>query len=206
MATTSMATTVCSEIVKSTGLPCCRPVINFSSHCGYHASAKKPRQKHTPRMLEECAICYTNMLHTQPRQACGHRFHDRCIVRWFKTGHNTCPLCRAVLNDEPLSDYEDDPTYFPMTLAPMAPAPMAPPSSVPVAPAPVAHVPMTPVPLAPAPMTGSRLNPIIIEDDILAPLYTPTTPDNFQPRYIPVSPLFHPYSQPVARTLVFDHL
>jgi hypothetical protein len=55
------------------------------------------------------------MLHSQPRQTCGHRFHDRCIVRWFQTGHHTCPLCRSVLSEDTLSDIEHDPTYTPDT-------------------------------------------------------------------------------------------
>ena len=55
------------------------------------------------------------MLHSQPRQTCGHRFHDRCIVRWFQTGHHTCPLCRSVLSEDTLSDNEHDPTYTPDT-------------------------------------------------------------------------------------------
>ena len=106
---------VCSSFVKSTGRPCCRPVIDFSSHCGYHVPNKKQRTFRQPKPLEECAICYTNMLHSQPRQTCGHRFHDRCIVRWFQTGHHTCPLCRSVLSEDTLSDNEHDPTYTPDT-------------------------------------------------------------------------------------------
>ena len=106
---------VCSSFVKSTGRPCCRHVIDFSSHCGYHVPNKKQRTFRQPKPLEECAICYTNMLHSQPRQTCGHRFHDRCIVRWFQTGHHTCPLCRSVLSEDTLSDNEHDPTYTPDT-------------------------------------------------------------------------------------------
>src|SRR6056300_1331717 len=106
---------VCSSFVKSTGRPCCRPVIDFSSHCGYHVPNKKQRTFRQPKPSEECAICYTNMLHSQPRQKCGHRFHDRCIVRWFQTGHHTCPLCRSVLSEDTLSDNEHDPTYTPST-------------------------------------------------------------------------------------------
>jgi hypothetical protein len=106
---------VCSSFVKSTGRPCCRHVIDFSSHCGYHVPNKKQRTFRQPKPLEECAICYTNMLHSQPRQTCGHRFHDRCIVRWFQTVHHTCPLCRSVLSEDTLSDNEHDPTYTPDT-------------------------------------------------------------------------------------------
>ena len=177
-------TTLCADIVKSTGLPCCRPVIDFTEHCGYHAVNKKTRTRRSPRMLEECAICYTNMLHTQPRQACGHRFHDRCIVRWFQTGHNTCPLCRMVLDEEPLSDHEEDPTYIP-----------TPPSFM--------NVDYLHTVESVVDNSGTRDNPIVIGDQT-TPIYTPTTPDHFQPRYTPVSPQFHvPQQLPIVRRLVF---
>ena len=167
---TTVETTICEQIVKSTGMPCCRPVIRFSQHCGYHSTIKKTRRRRTctPRMLEECSICYTNMLHTQPRQACGHRFHDRCIVKWFKTGHNTCPLCRTVLHEE-LSDQEDetDATYAP------------------------------PIYVLDSLHGSIPENPIIIEDededeeeDASNHRYTPTTSNNYQQMYIASSPQF----------------
>jgi hypothetical protein len=28
---------------------------------------------------------------------CGHRFHEACILHWVRSGHYTCPLCRAPL-------------------------------------------------------------------------------------------------------------
>ena len=172
--------TFCKNIVKSTGLPCCRLVINFTPHCGYHAP-KKQRVRRAPRMLEECAICYNAMMHSQPRQACGHRFHDRCISRWLKTGRNTCPLCRTVLDEDAISDHDDDPSYMP-----------------PVA---VVHG------GARGSLGSTANNPIVIDTNSEGvqvspvPIYTPTTPSINHPRYIPSSPQFH---FPVARQLVFE--
>ena len=109
------------------------------------------------------------MLHTQPRQTCGHRFHDRCIVKWFKTGHNTCPLCRTVLHEE-LSDQEDetDATYIP------------------------------PIYVLESLHGSIPENPIIIEDEdededeetASNHRYTPTTSNNYQQMYIASSPQF----------------
>ena len=194
---TNSMTTLCADIVKYTGLPCCRPVIDFTKHCGYHAVNKKTRTRRVPRMLEECAICYTNMLHTQPRQACGHRFHDRCIVRWLNTGRNTCPLCRMVLDDEITSDHEDDPTYMPHVRGYQEVHGGS--QSV------VENVENVHTVGSP----GSALhNPILIDftpnraaDIHSIPEYTPTTPNINHPTYTPVSPLFH---FPVARRLVFE--
>lgn len=28
--------------------------------------------------------------------SCGHSFHKKCIFRWFRKNHETCPICRAV--------------------------------------------------------------------------------------------------------------
>jgi hypothetical protein len=47
---------------------------------------------------EICAICHENMniidnneLYELPE--CKHYFHTNCILTWFRTGHNRCPLC-----------------------------------------------------------------------------------------------------------------
>lgn len=180
---------VCGNIVKSTGCPCGRPTIEFTNNCGYHAVAKKSRKTRTPRVLEECTICYNDMLHNQPKQACGHRFHDRCIARWLKTGHNTCPLCRTVLKDDAFTDndtdtdHDNDPTYIPYI--PRAFAHYS---------APIDRTSRSP---------GSAIhNPILID---MTPnemqQYIPTTPNNNQPTYIPSSPVFH---IPSARQIVFE--
>lgn len=171
---------LCSSFVKSTGRPCCRPVIDFSSHCGYHVPNKKQRTLRQPKPLEECAICYTNMLHSQPRQTCGHRFHDRCIVRWFQTGHNTCPLCRSVLSEDTLSDHEHDPTYTPSTPAHE------------VAAGAVHEV-----------AAGASLhNPILIEDDDVHD--DNVHEDVLGVNFVPDTPLQQHQRLPTPRRIVFD--
>ena len=54
---------------------------------------------------EECAVCQEayaagEMLMALP---CKHSFHPECIVPWLKT-HSTCPICRAVVNEESVGD------------------------------------------------------------------------------------------------------
>lgn len=46
---------------------------------------------------ELCAICHENIdlndgsIYTLPE--CNHCYHTNCIMTWFRTGKNTCPLC-----------------------------------------------------------------------------------------------------------------
>lgn len=48
---------------------------------------------------ENCAICHENMniiddnneMYELPE--CKHYFHTNCILTWFRSGHNRCPLC-----------------------------------------------------------------------------------------------------------------
>ncbi len=45
-----------------------------------------------------CAICAENGCdHTL--DGCNHSFHAHCIIAWFRTGNNTCPLCRSSGSD-----------------------------------------------------------------------------------------------------------
>ena len=89
------------------GLPCGRRVSSTcGDSCGYHKIQKNPRKPRVVRTLQDCSICYTTMLHSIVSQECGHRFHPRCLNRWFNQGKNTCPLCRAVLR-EPDDDDDD---------------------------------------------------------------------------------------------------
>lgn len=48
---------------------------------------------------EKCAICHENMniiddnneMYELPE--CKHYYHTNCILTWFRSGHNRCPLC-----------------------------------------------------------------------------------------------------------------
>lgn len=54
---------------------------------------RKPKSK-----MFDCSICMSKGF---PKSAmklkCGHKFHRRCILRWFRSsGSRACPLCRQV--------------------------------------------------------------------------------------------------------------
>jgi len=47
-----------------------------------------------------CSICHDNMTAGQTviTLDCNHTYHDSCIIDWFQRHrHNTCPICRAVV-------------------------------------------------------------------------------------------------------------
>ena len=46
----------------------------------------------------QCSICFLEMsdettIHRLPE--CGHAFHINCIMQWFRSKQDTCPLCRT---------------------------------------------------------------------------------------------------------------
>ena len=43
----------------------------------------------------ECAVCQEEIEAEPHTLECGHTFHTRCIVEWFRHGASTCPMCRA---------------------------------------------------------------------------------------------------------------
>lgn len=50
---------------------------------------------------ESCSICLDTMrdentLYTIPE--CNHKFHNTCIIGWFRSDHGECPLCRGNQN------------------------------------------------------------------------------------------------------------
>lgn len=45
---------------------------------------------------EECAICYNKLDEGSAHKLeCGHCFHTDCVITWFRSGQETCPLCRG---------------------------------------------------------------------------------------------------------------
>lgn len=52
-------------------------------------------------VLEPCAICHEDLdarSIAEVRLPCGHHFHQRCVKRWFLSGHLRCPLCNLDLS------------------------------------------------------------------------------------------------------------
>ena len=51
---------------------------------------------------DPCAVCMepltTGDVHTL--DACGHRFHPRCIIGWLQRGNLSCPTCRHDLHQQ----------------------------------------------------------------------------------------------------------
>lgn len=45
---------------------------------------------------EVCSICFSNMTSKDSHilEECDHRFHTNCILKWFRSKQDTCPLCR----------------------------------------------------------------------------------------------------------------
>jgi hypothetical protein len=42
-----------------------------------------------------CVICHENIENKNNKYTldCGHSYHCKCIMTWFRTGHNNCPMC-----------------------------------------------------------------------------------------------------------------
>ena len=45
---------------------------------------------------EKCTICLSSFCNDNQRHTldCGHTYHTRCIMHWFRSGNPSCPLCR----------------------------------------------------------------------------------------------------------------
>ena len=46
-------------------------------------------------MTDICVICQEDLcgnIYELPE--CGHKYHTNCIMHWFRSNHNTCPLCQ----------------------------------------------------------------------------------------------------------------
>jgi hypothetical protein len=51
------------------------------------------------KVVGECSICLSDCsiddCHTT---ACNHTFHKKCMNKWLRRGHASCPLCRAQID------------------------------------------------------------------------------------------------------------
>lgn len=60
-----------------------------------------PRTKATEKHIDPCSICINDIKQDDEISIlpCGHNFHFDCIVPWFDSGKNTCPLCRDMCGE-----------------------------------------------------------------------------------------------------------
>lgn len=52
-------------------------------------------------LMHTCAICLDQVKLSDRKLACKHRFHTKCIIRWFETSVE-CPVCRMEQDSDPL--------------------------------------------------------------------------------------------------------
>lgn len=51
-------------------------------------------EAHNEPSIDLCAICHESLNeNTYTLPECNHSFHSNCIITWFRTGKNNCPLC-----------------------------------------------------------------------------------------------------------------
>ena len=51
--------------------------------------------------IEQCCCCLDNINKVNNTVTkCGHSIHTSCLIKWIRTGKNTCPLCRDTLTDK----------------------------------------------------------------------------------------------------------
>jgi hypothetical protein len=50
---------------------------------------------------DDCVICLEGYEEDKDaaKLPCGHYFHSACIIAWIDQGKETCPLCKAKIND-----------------------------------------------------------------------------------------------------------
>jgi hypothetical protein len=48
-----------------------------------------------------CSICLDIMSDQNKYciEECNHEFHSKCLINWFRSGKNTCPICRGIGNE-----------------------------------------------------------------------------------------------------------
>lgn len=69
--------------------------------CCKHAPAVVTQQKTEDNYDNECPVCFEAVNSDKEFVlACKHKFHKECIKNWADTNKNTCPMCRAVIDNK----------------------------------------------------------------------------------------------------------
>jgi hypothetical protein len=57
--------------------------------------------KHKCQVHYDCSVCLGGLKNRSVLYTpCGHCFHNKCIRSWL-TNHETCPMCRAIIDPKP---------------------------------------------------------------------------------------------------------
>lgn len=71
-----------------------QPILNPQSQAGIEIK--------NVNCLDECAICMEKMV-TGRKLACGHIFHQFCIINLIQSANKKCPMCRTVIRSSTTS-------------------------------------------------------------------------------------------------------
>ena len=65
----------------------------------------------TRHLKQKCSVCWEEVPSTNSgnhkRLKCGHSFHFKCIIQWFKTSDN-CPVCRKEQTHDTVIEFKHD--------------------------------------------------------------------------------------------------
>lgn len=101
------------------GLPCKANCKRGFTTCNMHIML-------TPLAVEQtCSICYET-IQKHATLECNHNFCKGCISEWFAKCKNTCPCCRAVVQDAKIIEITGKPLPAPAARR----APLPPPNRV----------------------------------------------------------------------------
>jgi len=96
----------CGRVVEGTGAACAlhrADALLFQAEVEAEVDEKHLAEKNAKLQqyegVEPCAICGEDMESHGTVLDCGHRFHGKCILQWYRGGKSTCPTCR----DDPLN-------------------------------------------------------------------------------------------------------
>jgi hypothetical protein len=81
----------------------CQGIRKDGSKCKFRGKVERDGawfcKVHLP--IEDCSVCYEAI---QERSAvklpCSHVYHKKCLRKWIKNNHATCPYCRERIPDD----------------------------------------------------------------------------------------------------------
>ena len=56
--------------------------------------------------IQKCSICLEDLSDEIYTLECNHKFHTKCIIKWFRNDNSTCPLCKDIKTYSNLSYWQ----------------------------------------------------------------------------------------------------